>query len=90
MFQMPWPDYGEIDVYEGVGSRTFNQYTLHTAPGCTRNTAKSGTGVGGGTNCYAYGGTDGCTVYDYDRSSYGAGFNSAGGGVYAVQIAETG
>ena len=60
MFQTPWPDLGEIDIYEGIGSRTFNQMTLHTAANCTRNTAVSMTGVGGGTNCYAYGGTDGC------------------------------
>ncbi|GAA5894169.1 uncharacterized protein JCM6883_003740 [Sporobolomyces salmoneus] len=90
MFQTPWPDLGEIDVYEGIGSRTFNQMTLHTSANCTRNAAAPMTGVGGGTNCYAYGGTSGCTVYDYDPTSYGAGFNAAGGGVFAVQIAETG
>lgn len=32
----------------------------------------------------------GCTVFDRDPTSYGAGFNAAGGGVFAVLFAETG
>ncbi|GAA5873964.1 hypothetical protein JCM8547_001589 [Rhodosporidiobolus lusitaniae] len=88
-FNYPWPQYGEIDVIEGVNARTFNQMTLHTSAGCTRS--GSLTGVGGeDTSCYAYGPSSGCTVFDYDPASYGAGFNAAGGGVYALMIAETG
>ncbi|GAA5968833.1 hypothetical protein JCM21900_001792 [Sporobolomyces salmonicolor] len=91
-FNNPWPQMGEIDIYEGINSRTFNQYTLHTAAGCVRNTATPETGdtQGASADCYAYSGSSGCTVFDYDPTSYGAGFNAAGGGVFALQFAETG
>ncbi|GAA5959343.1 hypothetical protein JCM8115_000081 [Rhodotorula mucilaginosa] len=90
-FNWPWPSYGEIDVYEGVNSRFFNQMTLHTENGCTRSGSQTGNVQWASPNCYAYsGGDNGCTVFDYDPSSYGAGFNAAGGGVFALQIAETG
>ncbi|GAA5983395.1 hypothetical protein JCM10908_000272 [Rhodotorula pacifica] len=90
-FNWPWPNYGEIDVYEGVNNRFFNQMTLHTEAGCTRSGAQTGNVQWASPNCYAYsGGDNGCTVFDYDPSSYGAGFNAAGGGVFALQIAETG
>ncbi|TNY24628.1 concanavalin A-like lectin/glucanase domain-containing protein [Rhodotorula diobovata] len=92
MYNAPWPDSGEIDVYEGVNSRNFNQYTLHTAPGCTRNlnTAMTGDTYGAPVDCNAGSGSLGCTVFDRDPTSYGAGFNAAGGGVFAVLFAETG
>ncbi|GAA5983400.1 hypothetical protein JCM10908_000274 [Rhodotorula pacifica] len=90
-FNWPWPDYGEIDVYEGVNNRNFNQMSLHTTTGCTRSGAQTGNTKLASANCYAYsGGDNGCTVYDYDPASYGAGFNAVGGGVFALQIAETG
>lgn len=31
LYSWPWPSYGEIDVYEGVNSRFFNQMTLRTS-----------------------------------------------------------
>ncbi|GAA5858209.1 hypothetical protein JCM1840_001088 [Sporobolomyces johnsonii] len=91
-YNNPWPQMGEIDIYEGVNSRTFNQYTLHTASGCVRNTTIPMTGntEWASADCYAYSGSSGCTVFDYDPTSYGAGFNAAGGGVFALQFAETG
>ncbi|GAA5902374.1 hypothetical protein JCM5296_003124 [Sporobolomyces johnsonii] len=91
-YNNPWPQMGEIDIYEGVNSRTFNQYTLHTASGCVRNTTTPMTGntQWASADCYAYSGSSGCTVFDYDPTSYGAGFNAAGGGVFALQFAETG
>ncbi|GAA6057739.1 hypothetical protein JCM3770_001715 [Rhodotorula araucariae] len=92
MYNYPWPNSGEIDILEGVNSRTFGQYTLHTAPGCTRNPATKMTGdtAGVDNNCNSGGGANGCTVFDRDPTSYGAGFNKAGGGVFAVLFAETG
>jgi hypothetical protein len=38
--------------------------------------------------CLAF--NSGCTVFDYDPTSYGTGFNNAGGGVFALLFAETG
>jgi len=32
---------GEIDIIEGVHDQAFNQYTLHTAPGCAVDMSKS-------------------------------------------------
>lgn len=88
----PWPQSGEIDIYEGVNSRTFNSMTLHTAAGCTRNLSTPMTGSidGADSNCNAGKGNTGCGVMDMDPKSYGAGFNAAGGGVFAVLFAETG
>lgn len=88
----PWPQSGEIDIYEGVNARNFNQMTLHTAAGCSRNpsTAMTGTTSGADSNCNAGNGNTGCAVFDYGATSYGAGFNAAGGGVFAVLFAETG
>ncbi|GAA5897224.1 hypothetical protein JCM8208_003760 [Rhodotorula glutinis] len=92
MYNYPWPESGEIDVYEGVNWRTFNQYTLHSSPGCTRSSNIPMTGVTNGVdpNCNAGNGGLGCTVYDYDPTSYGREFNRVGGGVFAVLFAETG
>ncbi|GAA6020986.1 hypothetical protein JCM10207_003879, partial [Rhodosporidiobolus poonsookiae] len=92
-FNYPWPHYGEIDIYEGVNERTFNQMTLHTSPGCTRAPYPQ-TGSTNASwvsdNCDAYGWSSGCQVIDWDPASYGAGFNKGGGGVWAVLFAETG
>uniref|UniRef100_A0A0K3CP26 BY PROTMAP: gi/472586204/gb/EMS23732.1/ glycoside hydrolase family 16 protein [Rhodosporidium toruloides NP11] gi/647397710/emb/CDR40946.1/ RHTO0S05e09450g1_1 [Rhodosporidium toruloides] n=1 Tax=Rhodotorula toruloides TaxID=5286 RepID=A0A0K3CP26_RHOTO len=92
MYNYPWPQSGEIDIYEGVNSRTFNSMTLHTAAGCTRNpsTPMTGSVDGADSNCNAGNGNTGCGVMDMDPKSYGAGFNAAGGGVFAVLFAETG
>lgn len=89
-YNYPWPQSGEVDIYEGVNSRTFNQATLHTVPGCTRSGAQTGNSAASSPNCDAYGPTWGCSSFDYDQSSYGDGFNRAGGGVFAVLFAETG
>lgn len=37
----PWPSYGEIDVYEGINDRSFNQMTLREHGGLSsRSTAR--------------------------------------------------
>ncbi|GJN90652.1 hypothetical protein Rhopal_003664-T1 [Rhodotorula paludigena] len=90
LYNYPWPQSGEVDIYEGVNSRTFNQATLHTVPGCTRSGAQTGNSAASSPSCDAYGPTWGCSSFDYDQTSYGDGFNRAGGGVFAVLFAETG
>ena len=85
-----WPVGGEIDILEGVHEYTNNQATLHTASGCTlpsgasaQSLAIQGTLIGG-SNCAALEtGNAGCGVRSTSSNSYGAGFNSVGGGVYA-------
>lgn len=99
-----WPNNGEIDVLEGVHNQPTNQYTLHTGSGCTLDktpaaaTKNVTTGalqafsstVLGETCESSDGNNDGCGFLDTDTRSYGAGFNSAGGGVYATLIDSTG
>ena len=66
---------------------TNNEMTIHTTPGCTKTTPLTQSGKSGGTDCSQ--GT-GCVVTEKQANSYGAGFASAGGGVFAVQFAVAG
>lgn len=78
---------------QGVNDYTTNQYTLHTAPGCTLQPASfTGTALSSLPQSCAVaetGGT-GCPIRDASPKSYGAGFNAAGGGAYAMRWAEDG
>jgi len=79
-----WPSGGEIDVLEGVHNQDTNQYTLHTAAGCSLDKTVKTTGKVLGTTCASSGkDNSGCAFKDTDNRSYGHGFNKAGGGVYA-------
>jgi len=91
-----WPNGGEIDIVEGVHDYTNNQATIHTNAGCTIASSDpsklliSGTLVAG-TNCAALEtGNQGCGMRSKQTNSFGATFNGAGGGVYAMQWDETG
>jgi len=81
-----WPNNGEIDIVEGVNENTYNQASLHTAVGCTITSDFGGTGqLVAETDCSADDtGNQGCGIRSTDPTSYGAGFNSNGGGVYAM------
>ncbi|KAF8341316.1 glycoside hydrolase family 16 protein [Cantharellus anzutake] len=86
-----WPNNGEIDVIEGVHFATRNQMSIHTTAGCTMpaNYGASGYLASSGpqaTNCdvVASGGT-GCGIVSPTPNDYGTGFNSNGGGVYAMK-----
>lgn len=89
MFGPDWPDNGEIDIIEGVNTNTVNAMTLHTSDGCTIGDG-SFTGVLETENCYIYAADQssnaGCSIEDTRTTSYGDGFNSNGGGVFATQI----
>ncbi|KAI0005363.1 concanavalin A-like lectin/glucanase domain-containing protein [Russula compacta] len=85
-----WPQTGEIDIVEGVNNYTNNQATLHTGTGCQMPSSNAAalniTGsVVGGTNCAALQtGNEGCGIRASQTNSFGAPFNNAGGGVYAM------
>jgi hypothetical protein len=74
-------------------SESRNQYTLHTGPGSdcvlmTNLTTTSGsplyTGTALGTDCVSSEGANaGCAILDSKNTSFGHGFNMAGGGVFA-------
>jgi hypothetical protein len=78
-----WPNSGEIDIIEGVNMQQTDQITLHTSEGCSLGGNGSvPTSTLSTTNCY---GNDGCSVGTANAFGYGAGFNLAGGGVYAME-----
>ncbi|KAF4626526.1 hypothetical protein G7Y89_g11639 [Cudoniella acicularis] len=91
LFGPNWPNSGEIDVIEGVNLAGTDTITLHTAAGCTINTA----GSQGGTtlqnaNCNSNNANNGCSVTTTTSNAYGNAFNSNGGGVYAMQWESSG
>ncbi|KAI0662407.1 concanavalin A-like lectin/glucanase domain-containing protein [Cubamyces menziesii] len=91
-----WPAGGEIDIVEGVNTNADNQATIHTNHGCTiPSSSSSALGISGnvvgGTNCAALEtGNAGCGMVATQSNTYGAGFNSNGGGVYAMQWVDSG
>ncbi|KAH9478435.1 putative glycosidase C21B10.07 [Psilocybe cubensis] len=84
-----WPDDGEIDIIEGINLMENNQVALHTTPGCMHidPPPPNQRGVSRQLNCTI---DAGCTVGETAPNSFGAGFNAAGGGVYATQFDESG
>ncbi|TFY62543.1 hypothetical protein EVJ58_g3801 [Rhodofomes roseus] len=76
-----WPDGGEIDIMEGINGMTANQMALHTDAGCNASSSATYSGTIGATNCNA---TSGCQFSETQDNSYGAGFASNGGGVFAT------
>jgi hypothetical protein len=91
LFGPNWPNSGEIDVLEGVNIAGTDTITLHTAAGCTINIAGSQSGtVLANSNCNAGSASTGCGVTTTTAEAYGNGFNSIGGGVYAMQWESSG
>lgn len=81
-----WPAGGEIDIIEGVNLQLTNDITLHSGDGCEIENNGDFTGSLTSQDCYAYAnGNQGCQIGTSNPDSYGAGFNSVGGGVYAMQ-----
>ncbi|KAF1807200.1 glycoside hydrolase family 16 protein [Mucor lusitanicus] len=90
MFGPNWPNSGEIDIIEGVNKQAQNQATLHTSSGCTmEGVSRSQTSTVLTSNCdvnaAGQGANVGCGVMSPSSQTYGAGFNSNKGGVYATQ-----
>ncbi|KAJ4475778.1 concanavalin A-like lectin/glucanase domain-containing protein [Lentinula aciculospora] len=88
-----WPDGGEIDIVEGVGDNTNDQATLHTLEGCSLASSSSSTlditgSVITSTDCVSTGG--GCGIRASSTVSYGAAFNSNGGGVFTMTLNSSG
>jgi hypothetical protein len=86
------PQNGEIDIVEGVNDQTTNIMTLHTGAGASiqsKSTTASFSGNITTTDCDVNAPNQptnaGCAVHDTSDLSFGAGFNAAGGGVYATE-----
>ncbi|MCJ1443475.1 MAG: hypothetical protein MMC23_003973 [Stictis urceolatum] len=81
-----WPSQGEIDIIEGANDQTQNYMTLHSSPGCSISSSTQSLVQSASQNCDTQvDGNVGCSFHDADSKSYGAGFNSNGGGVYATE-----
>ncbi|EMD37716.1 glycoside hydrolase family 16 protein [Gelatoporia subvermispora B] len=83
--QGPWPQGGEIDIVEGVNLNTVNLASLHTTPGCSTAQERFQTGTTVSTNCDAsVNFNQGCGVNFQKPASYGAPFNTMGGGYFVM------
>ncbi|KAG6059736.1 hypothetical protein E4U17_005735 [Claviceps sp. LM77 group G4] len=84
-----WPNDGEIDLIEGANDQHRNILSAHTSAGCTlsKNLKSKALTPPRTANCDIGTLNVGC-AYDApanDTTSYGDGFNAAGGGVYAME-----
>lgn len=83
-----WPNNGEIDIIEGVNQQSANAMTLHTSEGCTINNSGF-TGNLATSNCWTQApgqnNNAGCGIDATTPDTYGTGFNSVGGGIYAME-----
>ncbi|KAL1740054.1 glycoside hydrolase family 16 protein [Schizophyllum fasciatum] len=82
-----WPAGGEIDIIEGVNLVEHNQMALHSTDGCFQANNSGDSGQTLERNCST---PTGCAVRENKTNSYGQAFNEAGGGVFALQMAQSG
>jgi hypothetical protein len=84
-----WPYEGEIDIIEGVNGQASNNMAMHTDAGCTITNTGAFSGSLETANCdvdaAGQSTNAGCSIRSADDSSFGSGFNSVGGGVYATE-----
>lgn len=81
-----WPTGGEVDVIEGYNVNRQNKVSLHTLPNCTMPQTRLQTGTTASTNCDSnFNFNEGCGTQVPSSLSYGQGFNSNGGGFYALE-----
>ncbi|KAI6249216.1 Endo-1,3(4)-beta-glucanase [Erysiphe necator] len=89
-FGPDWPNSGEIDIVEGANLDTTNSMTLHTSAGCVMSSgALSATSTLASTDCNLNNAKNGCSIKAADTDSFGAGFNSKKGGMYAMEWTTT-
>jgi len=85
-----WPNGGELDIIEGANGQGPDGISIHTGPGCTIPASGDQTGTLRATDCNALdNGGAGCGFSVEDANSYGAPFNSNGGGWYAMERTDT-
>jgi hypothetical protein len=85
-----WPNNGEIDIVEGVNDQNYNIMTLHSSTGPVLSAnSDSFAGDLGTLNCDVNAPDQaknaGCSIHDASDLSFGTGFNTAGGGVFATE-----
>ena len=85
--ETPWPTAGEIDIIEAINNMNNNQVALHTTPGCYQANVTTQSGTTYDHDCST---PEGCDVAENKPNSWGVEFANAGGGVFALQIDDTG
>ncbi|KAH8820864.1 concanavalin A-like lectin/glucanase domain-containing protein [Xylogone sp. PMI_703] len=85
-----YPAGGEIDILENINEQVVNLETLHTTSGCTvtgRGQTAAQTSFDCDNNSQANGQSVGqaCSATNSQLGSYGTPFNTAGGGIYAME-----
>ncbi|KAG9792246.1 Endo-1,3(4)-beta-glucanase [Exophiala dermatitidis] len=84
-----WPYSGEVDIIEGVNGQTNNNMAMHTDSGCSIVNTGAYSGSLETANCDVNAADQatnaGCSIRSGSTSSFGSGFNSQGGGVYATE-----
>ncbi|KAF9528060.1 glycoside hydrolase family 16 protein [Crepidotus variabilis] len=86
--EQEWPLAGEIDIIEGINGMENNQVALHALGGCLKaEVPGQQTGVTIEGDCSK---PQGCLVAETKPNSFGMGFAKAGGGVFALQMEESG
>lgn len=89
-----WPNGGEVDIIEGVNSQDHNTMAVHTNADCSisNNGGMSGQVVTTDCNIAApnQDTNQGCATKSTNTATYGSGFNSNGGGVYATEWTSNG
>lgn len=90
-----WPTDGELDIIEGVNHMSMNSMSSHTNAGCIQKesgfTGKFMMSGSEQNNCNTYAtNCQGCGVRSQSTTSFGAPFNAAGGGTYALEWSSAG
>ncbi|OAL31654.1 hypothetical protein AYO20_08197 [Fonsecaea nubica] len=85
-----WPYNGEVDIIEGANNQNTVLTAAHVAGTCVISQSPfEMTGTSNGVNCQYDVNTganaQGCGAFDTHSNSYGPGFNSNRGGVYAME-----
>ncbi|PHH75792.1 hypothetical protein CDD82_4280 [Ophiocordyceps australis] len=82
-----WPKGGEVDILEGANTAQKNLISAHTTEGCSIAPPAKQNYLGEQTHvsCAVDSQNVGCGFNAAKSTSYGDGFNAAGGGVYAMQ-----
>lgn len=82
----PWPHGGEIDVIEGVNLSPRNLASLHATSDCIMPKVRTQKGSTRSTSCdTSVNDNQGCGVSFPEQDSYGASFNTMGGGFYIME-----
>ncbi|TAQ85301.1 hypothetical protein B7494_g6365 [Chlorociboria aeruginascens] len=81
-----WPAGGEIDIIENVNLATSDAMTLHTSANCSMaDTGSNPSSTLSDPDCNSGDAHNGCSITTPDDTSFGSGFNSVNGGVYAME-----